>query len=135
MGLPLNSLRSNTYTKKDDKVLLKLNLLMKKRPEEAATTHPIFTKALAQVLIEYGAQVIIGDSPGGLFNERMLKGIYRVCEIDKIADETGAILNYNTNGIVVSNPQGKYLKQLTVTEMITQVDKVISVSKLIICFF
>jgi len=83
MGLPLNSLRSNTYTKKDDKVLLKLNLLMKKRPEEAATTHPIFTKALAQVLIEYGAQVIIGDSPGGLFNERMLKGFIEYVKLIK----------------------------------------------------
>jgi len=81
------------YINKGDKVLLKLNLLMKKRPEEAATTHPIFTKALAQVLIEYGAEVIIGDSPGGPFNERMIKGIYRVCEIDKIADETGAVKN------------------------------------------
>jgi len=118
------------YINKGDKVLLKLNLLMRKRPEEAATTHPIFTKALAQVLIEYGAKVIIGDSPGGPFNERMLKGIYRVCGIDKIADETGATLNYNTNGVVVPNPDGKYLKQLTVAEMITQVDKVISVSKL-----
>jgi len=48
------------YINKGDKVLLKLNLLMKKRPEEAATTHPIFTKALAQVLIEYGAEVIVG---------------------------------------------------------------------------
>lgn len=118
------------YINKGDKVLLKLNLLMKKKPEEAATTHPIFTKALAEVLIEYGAKVIIGDSPGGPFNERMLKGIYKVCGIDKIADETGAILNYNTNGIEVPNPEGKYLKNLTVAEMIKEADKVISVSKL-----
>ncbi|MBM7613748.1 DUF362 domain-containing protein [Alkaliphilus hydrothermalis] len=118
------------YIDKGDKVLLKLNLLMKKKPEEAATTHPIFTKALAEVLIQYGATVIIGDSPGGPFTERMLKGVYRVCGINKIAEETGAILNYNTNGVVVSNPDAKYLKSLTVTEMIQEVDKVISVSKL-----
>jgi len=118
------------YINKGDKVLLKLNLLMKKKPEEAATTHPVFTKALAEVLIQYGATVIIGDSPGGPFTERMLKGVYRVCGIDQIAEETGAILNYNTNGVVVPNPEAKYLKSLTVTEMIQEVDKVISVSKL-----
>lgn len=118
------------YISKGDKVLLKLNLLMKKKPEEATTTHPVFTKALAKVLIDYGATVIIGDSPGGPFSERMLQGVYRVCGIDEIAGETGAKLNYNTNAVAVSNPEGKYLKQLTVTEMIRDVDKVISVSKL-----
>ncbi|SDK81545.1 DUF362 domain-containing protein [Natronincola ferrireducens] len=118
------------YINKGDKVLLKLNLLMKKKPEEAATTHPIFTKALAEVLIEYGAEVIIGDSPGGPFNERMLKGVYRVCGIDEIAMETGAVLNFNTNSMEVANPQGKYLKQLTIVEILKEVDKVISVSKL-----
>ncbi len=118
------------YINKGDKVLLKLNLLMKKKPEEAATTHPIFTKALAEVLIDYGAKVVIGDSPGGPFSVKMLKGVYQVCGIDKIANETGAILNYNTNGLEVSNPDGKYLKHLTVAEMIMDVDKIISVSKL-----
>ena len=118
------------YINKGDKVFLKLNLLMKKKPEEAATTHPIFTKALAQVLMDYGAKVIIGDSPGGPFNERMLQGVYKVCGIDKIAHETGSTLNYNINSIVVSNPDAKYLKHLTIAEMMEDVDKVISVSKL-----
>ncbi len=118
------------YIEPGDKVLLKINLLIKKKPEEAATTHPLFTKALAQVLIDYGATVIIGDSPGGPFNERMLKGIYKGCGIDRIAEETGATLNYNTNSVVVQNPKGKYLKELTIAEMVQEADKVISVSKL-----
>ncbi len=118
------------YIDKGDKVLLKINLLMKKKPEEAATTHPVFTKALAQVLIDYGATVVIGDSPGGPFNERLLKGIYTGCGIDQIAEETEATLNYNTNSVVVPNPKGKYLKELTIAEMVQEADKVISVSKL-----
>jgi uncharacterized protein (DUF362 family)/Pyruvate/2-oxoacid:ferredoxin oxidoreductase delta subunit len=118
------------YIKKTDRVLLKINLLMKKKPEEAATTHPVFTKALAQVLIDYGAAVIIGDSPGGPFNERMLKGVYKACGMDQVAAETGAALNFNTNSMEVQNPRGKYLKELTVVEMLRDVDKVISVSKL-----
>jgi uncharacterized protein (DUF362 family)/NAD-dependent dihydropyrimidine dehydrogenase PreA subunit len=118
------------YINKGEKVLLKLNLLMRKKPEAATTTHPIFTKALAEVLIEYGADVVIGDSPGGPFNERMLKGIYKVCGIEEIAEEVGAKLNYNTNSVEVKNENGKILKNITVAEMIKDVDKVISVSKL-----
>ncbi|EOC99574.1 DUF362 domain-containing protein [Caldisalinibacter kiritimatiensis] len=118
------------YINKGETVLLKINLLMKKRPEEATTTHPAVVKALAEVIIEYGANVLIGDSPGGPFNERMLKGIYKVCGMEKVAEETGANLNYNTNEMTVKNDKGKILRNLTVTEMLKDVDKVISVSKL-----
>ncbi|KPU28349.1 iron-sulfur protein [Caloranaerobacter sp. TR13] len=118
------------YINKGETVLLKLNLLMKKKPEEATTTHPVFTKALAEVIIEYGANVLIGDSPGGPFNSRALKGIYRACGIEAIANEVNAKLNYNTNTMEVKNVQGKILKGLAVTEMLKDVDKVISVSKL-----
>lgn len=113
-----------------DRVLLKLNLLMKKRPEEAITTHPIFVKVLAEVLIKHGAEVVIGDSPGGPFNESILKGIYKVCGMEAIADEVGAKLNYNTNSIDIKNEDGLILKRITAIEILKKVDKVISVSKL-----
>ncbi|MFA5524237.1 MAG: DUF362 domain-containing protein [Tissierellales bacterium] len=118
------------YISKGETVLLKLNLLMKKRPEEATTTHPIFVKALADIFIEYGAKVVIGDSPGGPFNERILKGIYKYCGIEDIANEVGAELNYNTESLEVKNEKGMILRTMEVAEMVTKVDKVISVSKL-----
>ncbi len=118
------------YINKGETVLLKINLLMKKKPEQATTTHPIFTKALAEVLLDYGANVIIGDSPGGPFNKARLRGIYRTCGIEQIANETNASLNYNIGFIEVKNEKGKILKHLTITEMLKDVDKVISVSKL-----
>ncbi|MFZ5969803.1 MAG: DUF362 domain-containing protein [Bacillota bacterium] len=119
-----------SYIQRGDKVLLKMNLLMKKRPEEATTTHPEFVKALAEILIGHGAEVYIGDSPGGPFNEKALRGVYRVCGIENVANETGAVLNYNTNMMEVKNEKGKILRTLTVAEMLKGVDKVISVSKL-----
>lgn len=120
----------NKYINQGEKILLKLNLLMKKAPEEATTTHPVFAKALCEILIEYGAQVIIGDSPGGPFNKNALRGIYKVCGIEEIAKETGAMLNYNTNSIELKNDKGLILKKLTAIEVLNEVDKVISVSKL-----
>ena len=51
------------FIKPSDKVLLKLNLLMKKHPDDAVTTHNIFAKALAEVVMEAGGIVTIADSP------------------------------------------------------------------------
>lgn len=118
------------FIDKGDKVLLKLNLLMKKKPEDATTTHPVFAKALAEILMDYGAEVIIGDSPGGPFNTNALKAVYRACGIEKIGDETGAKLNYNTNSMEIKNEKGLILKKITAIEVLNEVDKVISVSKL-----
>lgn len=118
------------YIKPGERVLLKVNLLMKKTPEEATTTHPVFVQAMADILHEYGASVLIGDSPGGPFSELLLKGQYKAAGLMEAAEKSGATLNYNTNQMQVANPKGKYLKKLIVTEMLRDVDKVISLSKL-----
>ena len=118
------------YVKPSDKVLLKLNLLMKKNPEEGVTTHPIFVQALGDLLRESGCKVIIADSPGGPFTKNILKGVYKTCGIEKIALESGFELNYNTKETVKEYPDGEVLKEITAIEVLEQVDKVISVSKL-----
>ena len=118
------------YISKGETVFLKVNLLMKKRPEEATTTHPIFVQCLAEILVNYGCKVIIGDSPGGAFNEAILKGIYKVSGMEEAAKKSKAELNFNTKSIEITNHKGLILKKITRTDMLTNVDKVISVSKL-----
>lgn len=118
------------FITKGETVLLKINLVMRKSPDRAATTHPVFTKALAEVLMEYGADVIIGDSPGGPYNEKMLRLVYKGCGIEEIADQAGAKLNYNTNTFEIKNEKGLILKNITAIEVLNEVDKIISVSKL-----
>lgn len=118
------------YINKGDKVLLKINLVMAKKPESAATTQPEFLQALTEILIEYGAEVLIGDSPGGPFNELSLKNIYHVCGINNVIKNCSAKLNFNTDTNEVSNPSALILKRLTVVDMLNDVDKVISVARL-----
>lgn len=120
----------SSYVKPGEKVLLKVNLLMKKRPEEATTTHPVFVQALADILLAHGAKVLIGDSPGGPYNEGVLKGIYKVCGYEKIAESSEVELNWNFSHKEVKNEKGIILKKLTVVDFLEDVDKVISVSKL-----
>ena len=51
------------------RVVIKANLVSAMKPEEAATTHPTLICALTELLLEHGAaEVVIGDSPGGLYN-------------------------------------------------------------------
>ncbi len=120
----------SAFVKPKDRVFLKVNLVMNKDPELAATTHPVFVEVLAALLIEQGCDVIIGDSPGGLFNGEALKRIYKGTGIQKAAEASGARLNWNTGAVERENPQGKLLKRLTQTAMLQDADKVISVSKL-----
>jgi len=118
------------YINPGERVLLKVNLLMKKKPEEASTTHPAFVQALVVLLQEYGAKVIIADSPGGPFTKSMLKGIYKATGMEAVAEATGAELNRNTESVEREVPNALLLRKMTVTDYLNDVDKVISVSKL-----
>jgi uncharacterized protein (DUF362 family) len=60
------------FVKKNDKVLLKVNLLSAKEPGKAVTTHPEFVRAVAKAVREAGGEPYIGDSPAGTFSKRSL---------------------------------------------------------------
>lgn len=118
------------FIKAGDKVLLKINLLMKKKPEEATTTHPVFVEALIRAIQEAGGIVTIADSPGGLYNERVLKSIYSFCGIADVAKRTGAILNYDTSFEELAYPEGELIKSFPIIRPVLDADIVITVPKL-----
>ncbi|MDI6601602.1 MAG: DUF362 domain-containing protein [Thermoanaerobacteraceae bacterium] len=118
------------YIKPGDKVFLKINLLMKKKPEEAVTTHPAVIEAVIRKIQGAGGRVLIGDSPGGPYNERALKTIYRICGIDKVAEKTGAELNFDTSAVELQNPSGKILKNITMIKPVADANVVVSIPKL-----
>ena len=112
------------------KVYLKLNLLMKKKPEDAVTTNPAVVEAVVRILQNLKAEVTIGDSPGGPYIPASLKSIYRVCGIEKVAESTGANLNYDVSEEKVAFMAGKVVKSFVLTSPVMAADKVISISKL-----
>lgn len=113
-----------------ESVLLKVNLVFAASPDTMATSHPAFVAEIARELRDFGCKVFIGDSPGGPFNEAHLKRVYHVCEMDRAAEESGAELCLDTATRAVDNPDAKFLKHLTVTEMSQKFDKVISLAKI-----
>lgn len=52
------------FVSSGDRVVLKPNLVMGIAPEKAATTHPAIVRAVAELALECGARVAVGDSPG-----------------------------------------------------------------------
>lgn len=118
------------FVKPGQRVLLKVNLLMKKRPEEAVTTHPSVVEAVVRLVQEAGGLPVIGDSPGGPYTVSALQSIYARSGLKEVAERTGAELNLDIGQEVVSHPEGKLLKSLTITKSVLDADVVIPLSKL-----
>lgn len=112
------------------KVLVKANLLMRKNPDEAVTTNPVVIEAIVRYLQALGCQPIIGDSPGGPFNEWNLKGVYKAAGMVEVAEKTGCGLNYDTAVVEVHNANAKLLKTMQIIKIVQDVDFVISAAKL-----
>lgn len=118
------------FINKGDKVLLKANLIMKKSPESAAITHYVFVWAMSLILLEYGAEVLIGDSPGGSFDDDIMNSIYKAACYTHIEENTEAKLNRNYKFYEKDNSKGFILKKINMVDMVNDVDKIISLSKL-----
>ena len=115
-----------------DKVLLKVNLLMKRKPEKVTTTHPAIVQAVAELVLEAGGKPIIGDSPGGyhFYNKGTLEEVYETCGMKEAAKKSGAELNYDTEVVDIPYPDGKIMKSIKTIKPVLEVDKIISIPKI-----
>jgi uncharacterized protein (DUF362 family)/Pyruvate/2-oxoacid:ferredoxin oxidoreductase delta subunit len=119
------------YIKPNETVFIKANLLMAEKPEKGVTTHPTFVKAVGNYLInENNNEVIVGDSPGGPYNQKALMKVYKECGYIDAFIDTDIKLNMNFDSRKISFDGGKLLKSITLIDGILNVDKVISLSKL-----
>lgn len=111
--------------KPGQKVLLKPNLLAAAKPSEAVTTHPTIIKALSVMLIEEGARVLVGDSPGNDKPEVAL----RKSGILEAAEEAGAEAITFTLG-EYKEFEGFKRRTLPLAAELDQADLVFNVGKL-----
>ena len=111
------------------RVVIKANLVSAMKPEKAATTHPALLAALTQMLRERGANVVIGDSPGGTFAVTHLSAVYRVCGLSE-AEAAGAELNRDFSQKEADLPEAHTAKHITYTGYLDGADAIISFCKL-----
>lgn len=74
------------FIQQNEKVLLKPNSLQPSKPEAAIVTHPIFIKAVIQVLKEKTDRIYIGESPGiGNFStSAAISGLKKIIDEEKV---------------------------------------------------
>ena len=111
------------------RVVIKANLVSAMKPEKAATTHPALLAALTRMLRERGANVVIGDSPGGTFAAPHLNAVYRVCGLSE-AETVGAELNRDFSQKEADLPEAHTAKHITYTGYLDGADAIISFCKL-----
>lgn len=87
----------DNFIKPGMKVLVKPNLLSAKGPDRAITTHPELVGLVANMVRDLGAEVVIGDAPGGGRSEtpRVWRetGLAAVAEREKLT-----LLNFEMEG-------------------------------------
>lgn len=111
------------------KVGIKVNLVTGARPEKAVTTHPIMVCELIKMLTDRGAEVIVGDSPGGLYTSAVLNGVYSVSGL-KAVEKCGGKLNQDFSEKKAEFPEAKVLKEFEYTAWLDKVDVIINFAKL-----
>ncbi len=115
--------------KADMNVVIKANLVSAMKPDGAATTHPVLLCALCDMLTERGAKVVVGDSPGGLYNAAFVGRVYNVTGMRAVT-EHGASLNDDFGERHAEYPEGKVLKSFTYTSYLDKADLIINFCKL-----
>ena len=75
------------------KVAVKPNLLSKSSVDKCVTTHPSFTYAACKYFTSLGAQVVVCDSPGGVYNKGTFAGIVKETGTQEAAEKGGGLVN------------------------------------------
>lgn len=111
------------------RVAIKANLVAGMAPERAATTHPALLLALTQLLLERGAHVVIGDSPGGLYSAAFVERIYKAAGLYPV-EAAGAELNRNFTQAQAVYPQARVARTFQYTQYLAEADAIIDFCKL-----
>ena len=126
----LQPLGGLSWVKPGMKIAIKANLVSAMKPEKAATTHPTLLAALTRLLLARGASsVVIGDSPGGLYNAAFLNRVYAATGMHE-AEEAGAVLNRDFSQNNADFPEAHIAKHFTYTAYLDGADAIISFCKL-----
>jgi len=108
--------------KKNQKILLKPNLLQPATPEKAITTHPVIVEELCKILKKYNAEIYIADSSATETSKT-----FRVSGLQAL-EKYGKIINFES--------QEKYfvdlpsVRKVPLPKLIKEVDLIINLPKL-----
>ena len=112
---------------KEEKILLKPNLLKKAEVEKAVITHPVVVGAFARILREAGYEnIVLADSCGHGTTKQVIQGTGMDTYLEKYQIPA---IDY-TKGVRVEKPDGIQAKEFILPKELLEADCVISLSKM-----
>ena len=120
------------FAQKDERIVLKANLLREARPEQAVCTHPSVVATVGKLAREAGAIPIIADSPGGgyRYTAKTLDKIYRTSGMLGAAQQAGIEVNLDTTSRPVSYADGKLTKHFDIITPVYNADGLFNLCKM-----
>lgn len=125
----INPIAGLDWVKPGMNIVVKPNLVMFKKPDAAATTHPAVVAGVCRMLIKRGARVVVGDSPGGTYNAPLVNAVYAATGM-ALAEREGAELNRDFGQATACNPSAYRAKEIRYTSYLDKADAIIDVCKL-----
>ncbi len=117
------------FVKKGNRVLLKVNLLIGKPPEDAVTTHPALVRAVINQVKKAGGKPEVGDSPSA----SMLQPFEHAAAVSgfkEVCDELDVPLVELTHPEEVACPNGAVSKTFLLSHKLKGYDVIINMPKL-----
>lgn len=118
-----------SFVKAGMKIVIKANLVSFLKPEAAATTHPVMLTELTKLLCEKGAEVIVGDSPGGLYDKNFVGKVYSVTGMKEV-EKVGGKLNFDFSTQNIHFNDALKAKEFSCTSYLLDADAIINFCKL-----
>lgn len=113
---------------KEEKILVKPNLLSSSAPNKAITTNPSVFEAVLRYLRENEYEnITYGDSPAGVSN---MQEVVKVTGLKQRADKYNVQLGDFDNYQTINNPNGLVAKKFTLCKGVVDAQAIISISKM-----
>ena len=113
---------------KDEKILVKPNLLSSSNPNKTITTNPSVFEATLRYLRDKGYQnITYGDSPAGVSD---MEEVVKTTELKDKADKYGVKLGDFDSFQIVNNPSGNVAKKFAICKGVVDADAIISLAKM-----
>lgn len=126
--LPLGGIEA--FVKRGSRVLIKPNLLASRPPEGAVTTHPAVVRAAIRAVQSAGAEVVLGDSPGGRNTPERYVALLRRTGLAAVLEECGCEAVFFDGAVSeLPSPDGRIYRRFRVARAVADADAIVSLSK------